>query len=235
VSKLGRQTRQDIIEAAGILLDVEGVRGATVELIAKTAGVTKRTLYYHFRSKDDLLAECLSLAAVKDRASILRLKSASANVEILIEALFSEIARASRDPKWKGCSFARAAFELAGLPGHPVVKAAKEHKLKIEGILTATLGAAGALEPEPYARRIVLLYEGAISQSVLHHDPAYAADAGQLALLLVRQSLDLGVGATKKAGISGGYAPRSDSEMRMICSLARRSLCTEREKLKGVA
>jgi AcrR family transcriptional regulator len=53
-------TRELIIQAAEDLFYGEGIRAASMDAIAERAGVTKRTLYYHFRSKDDLVAAYLN-------------------------------------------------------------------------------------------------------------------------------------------------------------------------------
>ena len=53
------QTRERIVAAAARLFYNEGIRAASVDAIAEKAGVTKKTLYYHFRSKDELIAAYL--------------------------------------------------------------------------------------------------------------------------------------------------------------------------------
>src|SRR5882757_3550675 len=53
-------TRERIISAANALFYNDGIRGVSVDAVAAKAGVTKRTLYYHFRSKDDLVAAYLA-------------------------------------------------------------------------------------------------------------------------------------------------------------------------------
>jgi len=53
-------TRQQIIQAADALFYGEGIRSASMDAIAAKAGVTKRTIYYHFPSKDDLIAAYLT-------------------------------------------------------------------------------------------------------------------------------------------------------------------------------
>ena len=49
-------TRERILTAASKLFYAEGIRAVGVDAVAEKAGLTKRTLYYHFRSKDDLVA-----------------------------------------------------------------------------------------------------------------------------------------------------------------------------------
>ena len=53
-------TRDQITQAADDLFYGEGIRRASVDPITARAGVTKRTLYYHFPSKDDLIAAYLT-------------------------------------------------------------------------------------------------------------------------------------------------------------------------------
>ena len=52
-----RRTRGQILKAASALFYAEGVRAVGVDRVAATANVSKRTLYNHFPSKDDLICE----------------------------------------------------------------------------------------------------------------------------------------------------------------------------------
>ncbi|RVA73096.1 TetR/AcrR family transcriptional regulator, partial [Mesorhizobium sp. M7A.F.Ca.US.006.04.2.1] len=49
-------TRKRIVDAATRLFYAEGIGRVSVDAVAEEAGLTKRTLYYHFKSKDDLIA-----------------------------------------------------------------------------------------------------------------------------------------------------------------------------------
>src|SRR5882762_8990846 len=49
--------RQRILDAANDLFRRQGIRGVGVEAIAEEAGTNKMTLYRHFASKDELIAE----------------------------------------------------------------------------------------------------------------------------------------------------------------------------------
>src|SRR4029078_10324063 len=49
--------RQRILDAADDLFRRIGIRGVGVEAIAEAAGTNKMTLYRHFASKDELIAE----------------------------------------------------------------------------------------------------------------------------------------------------------------------------------
>jgi AcrR family transcriptional regulator len=175
-------SRQAILEAATELFYRDGIRAATMDAIAARAGLTKRTLYHHFRSKDDLVAACLARLADAEQDRFIRLLAESTGpIRDRVRRLFATLAREVRDPRWKGCCFARAAGELAGLPGHPGLVAARTHRKAIEARIANLLAGEAPREAGTLARRIVLLLDGAIVQGFLHHDPAYVLDAGEIA------------------------------------------------------
>ena len=64
-------TRDRIVAAASRLFYGHGIRAVSVDDVAARAGLTKRTLYYHFRSKDDLIAAYL---AARDEPTIVIVK-----------------------------------------------------------------------------------------------------------------------------------------------------------------
>src|SRR5689334_6891584 len=53
------KTRQSLLDAAYVQFRRRGYTRVSLDAIAKAARVTKRTLYYHFRSKDHLLEAVL--------------------------------------------------------------------------------------------------------------------------------------------------------------------------------
>lgn len=124
--KRSSQTRKCIIEAADDLFYSEGIRMVSMDAIAERAGVTKRTLYYHFRSKDDLIAAYLAARDEPIRMRITRwVDQAEGTFAEQVAGMFRKLAVAASSKTWKGCGFLRAAAELAGSPGHPAVGVAR--------------------------------------------------------------------------------------------------------------
>jgi AcrR family transcriptional regulator len=179
-------TRDRIISAATALYYDEGIRSASIDSIAAKAGVTKRTLYYHFRSKDDLVAAYLEARDQPTLALYARWFDETVGpASKKIEGMFQKFARAARSPKWKGCGFLRTSAELASTPGHPAVKAGAAHKKNFEAWLSNVLAGEGIEDPELVARKIVVLLDGAASVMLIHRDPAYVEAAGAVAASLV--------------------------------------------------
>src|SRR6476646_2685234 len=147
-------TRTHIIQAADDLFYGEGIRSASVDAIAERAGVTKRTLYYHFRSKDDLVAAYL---AARDQPNLALFRKwfseAAGGLPAKVEAIFRKLARAARHPKWKGCGFLRTSAELANMPGHPAIRIGAAHKKKFEDWLRATFEAEGIAQASQLSRQ----------------------------------------------------------------------------------
>jgi AcrR family transcriptional regulator len=185
--RTAEQTRKRILDAAYALFRRRGYGRVSMDEIAAATVVTKRTLYYHFESKDQLLAAVLEtqhhLALTAFRTFGDKL---SGSPEAIIDGLFRELAVWSDKPRWAGSGFTRLVIELADLPGHPARLIARRHKALLEVYLGELLAKAGVSRARECAREIWLLSEGAISLILVHGDRRYAAAAAQAAKRLIR-------------------------------------------------
>ncbi|TJV42983.1 MAG: TetR/AcrR family transcriptional regulator [Mesorhizobium sp.] len=180
-------TRKRIVEAATKLFYAEGIGRVSVDAVAEKAGLTKRTLYYHFKSKDDLIAAYLDgrdQPNLKQMAAWFEAQEGGADRKV--EAIFSNLARVARHPKWKGCGFLRTAAELASMPGHPAIKVGSRHKSNFEAWLAGALSGYDIEEPQALAREIVLLIDGCFSIMLIHCNADYIEAAGRAAATLVK-------------------------------------------------
>lgn len=182
------QTRQRILDAAYRLFRRQGYSRVSMDEIAAATRVTKRTLYYHFESKDQLLARVLeeqhrlALAAFKTFGERL-----SGSPEAIVDGLFRELAVWADRPRWAGSGFTRLVIELADLPGHPARLIARRHKAMLEAHLAELLERSGVERPAEIAREIWLLSEGAISLILVHGDRGYSAAAARAAQKLLQR------------------------------------------------
>ncbi len=183
-------TRERIIAAASSLFYGEGIRAVSVDAVAEKAGLTKRTLYYHFKSKDDLVAAYL---AARDQPNLALFKrwfdETEGRLPDKIAAIFRNLARAARHPKWRGCGFLRTTAELANLPGHPAIRIGAAHKKKFETWLRITFEEQGIGDAGKLARQMLLLLDGSFAVVLLHRDPGYMETAGEAARSLVAAAL----------------------------------------------
>ena len=180
-------TRQRIISAAQKLYYGHGIRSASLDAIAARAGVTKKTFYYHFRSKDDVIAASLGSRDQPTLDIVSGWLKAPGSLAERLETVFANIAPLATNPKWKGCGFLRTVAELAGTPGHPAVKAGAAHKKKMEAVFADAFRAEGLSRPEERARQVMVLFDGALTAMFVHRDPDYAHAAGRVAAAVARK------------------------------------------------
>jgi AcrR family transcriptional regulator len=181
-------TRQRILDAAYRLFRQRGFGRVSMDEIAAAARLTKRTLYHHFRSKDDLLADVLR---AQDALALQAFQTfgdkLSGSAEAIVVGLFRDLAVWADRPRFLGSGFTRLVIELADLPGHPARAIARRHKAKLENCLADLLAESGIVRAKELARAVWLLSEGAISLILVHGDRGYAAAASDAAMTLVRQ------------------------------------------------
>ena len=181
-----RNTKQRIVDTAYRVFYKEGFNRARLDVIAETAGVSKRTLYYHFTSKDALLAAVLD---AQHELALARFQNwldpDIDNPAEIVRVLFKEFAAWTRSPAWQGSGFTRSVMELADLPGHPSRAAARRHKAAVETWLAERLSGTSLANANQIARQIVLLLEGCHALILIHGDQAYATAAAEAAQLLV--------------------------------------------------
>jgi AcrR family transcriptional regulator len=187
---LAAMTSERIVAAASRLFYGEGIRRVSMDAVAEKAGVTKRTLYYHFRSKDDLVAAYL---LGRDQPNILLFErwftEANGGPADKIREMFFNLAQSARHPKWKGCGFLRTTAELANMPGHPAIKVGAAHKKKFENWMRQVFDAEGIKDSLRLARQVMLLLDGSFAVTLLHRDPTYMETAGEAAYSLVKAAL----------------------------------------------
>ena len=184
----GEQTRRRIIDAAYEVFYKAGFARASVDAIAEAAGVTKRTLYYHFDSKDALIAAVLDAQHELVLARIQRwAKQVHGDPAKLVEVLFAEFKTWAKKPGWQGSGFTRATIELADMPGHPARAAAHRHKAAVEDWLAGQFADGGIRGSRELARQVMLLIEGCHSLVLIHGDTSYTDSASLAARLLVRR------------------------------------------------
>lgn len=78
--------RDRILKGAGKLFKEFGIKQVTMDMIAQSLGISKRTIYENFRDKNDLVNNFISLAMVDHKKRAYEILAGSKNV---IEALFN--------------------------------------------------------------------------------------------------------------------------------------------------
>ncbi len=153
--------RERILAAASDLFYRHGIRAVGVEAIAKSAGTNKMTLYRHFDSKDELVAEYLRRLAADagrfwDDLAAAHPGDPRGQLRGWLAAMEAHVVDADQ----RGCALANAAVELPE-KDHPARRVIEQFKGAQRDRLVALCGAIGIAEPEMLADELFLLLEGA--------------------------------------------------------------------------
>ena len=97
VQERSRRTRQELVNAAVKLWSERGfengVESTTVEEIARAAGVTKGTFYFHFAHKEDVLLEMSNTAGDAAMEAAYRSADEGQPIDETVQRAFAEMAR----------------------------------------------------------------------------------------------------------------------------------------------
>jgi AcrR family transcriptional regulator len=166
--------RVRILRAARELFYRCGIHAVGVDAIAEAADTNKTTLYRHFESKDELVAECLRGLGREFDAAWAEIEQAHAGQpKDQLLAWLRFIAEFKLGPSERGCAFANAAVELPDA-NHPARRVIEEFKSRHRDLIIELCRKAGLRDPELLADELFLLCEGARStiQSLGPRGPA---------------------------------------------------------------
>jgi AcrR family transcriptional regulator len=153
--------RERLLAAAADLFYKQGIRAVGVEAIAESAGTNKVTLYRHFASKDELVAEYLRGAAAEAEQVWSRYEREHPGAPLdQLKAWLRDVASHVANTAERGCALANAAVELPEKdhPARPVIEA---HMKAYRDRLVGLARAAKLHDPELLADELHLMLEGA--------------------------------------------------------------------------
>jgi AcrR family transcriptional regulator len=153
--------RERILAVAADLFYRRGIRAIGVETIAEAAGTNKMTLYRHFASKDELVAEYLRRLADKASSSWDRLAAEHpGNPRAQLRGWLQNMAAHVASGKERGCALANAAVELPE-KDHPARRVIEAFKTAQRQRIIDLCTGAELAQPEMLADELFLLLEGA--------------------------------------------------------------------------
>jgi AcrR family transcriptional regulator len=170
--------RERILDVADRLFYGQGIRAVGVDTIAAETGISKRTLYNHFPSKDELIVAYLSR----------RLKPAPPSQRPPAEQIlagFERLERTIGTDVFRGCPFVNAVAELKE-PAHAANRVALAFKEQRRKGLRDLLVRLGVGDPEGLSLQLLILIDGAIAAAIVRGDPKVATAAREAAIVLLK-------------------------------------------------
>jgi AcrR family transcriptional regulator len=133
-----------------------------VDLIAETAGTTKKTLYDRFGSKERLVVEYLAGRDREWRAHLeAHLSQSGQTPPEQLVAVFEASDSWARAHSGKGCSMINAHAEISD-PAHPAYAVIIEQKRWMLALFTDLAAAAAVADPARVGEQVMLVHEGAL-------------------------------------------------------------------------
>lgn len=183
------EKRQELIDTAIRLFSEHGYHNTGIDRIAQEANVSKKTMYHHFRSKEELI-----LAALKHHDGLFRNffmrkvnETASTPEERLI-GIFDVAHAWFSDKEFFGCMFINAIGEYANRED-AITHACQEFKSQMTAFVQELATEAQVENPTKLAETLSLLLEGAIVTAQVAGTPNSAATAKDAARVLVASAV----------------------------------------------
>lgn len=169
--------RDELVQKALQAFYQNGFHATGMDTLVKETGISKTSMYKHFRTKEDLILAVLRLRDEHFRNWLYRRMEELADTpqEQLI-AMFDALEEWFAEAGYKGCMFIKASSEFQD-SSHPIHKQSADHKRLLERHLIDLAEKSGLTDPGTIARQLLLLKEGAIVTAHLGHTAAPAQDA----------------------------------------------------------
>lgn len=180
----GRGARERLAATAAKLFYRNGIHATGVEMVIQQAKVSKRTLYQHFASKNELVENYL--LAMDDAGTPMErgLFRTDLGPRDRLLAIFD----APPVERFRGCPFHNAAVESAGAWARldDIIRA---HKRRFAERLIATAEELGASDPYLLGNQLMVLFEGATALATTLNDTAPLLHARSAAAQLVDEAI----------------------------------------------
>jgi AcrR family transcriptional regulator len=181
-----------IAEVAAGLFYRDGIHAVGVDRVAATAGLTKRTLYRHFRSKDELIAASLR------RAPRVQFPEHGEPVERILGA-FDVLETFLDGSEFRGCPYIIFTAELTE-PGHPARRLIENLLAKRRTWFRDRAAEAGLINPDDVSEQLDVLFDGAAASGAKRGDVIAARTAKRMARTVIAAATPVQPEAASRTG-----------------------------------
>ncbi|MGI9303848.1 MAG: TetR/AcrR family transcriptional regulator [Gammaproteobacteria bacterium] len=182
--------KDQLIQTALGLFYKYGYHATGIDQIIAESGVSKMTLYSHFKSKEELFLAALKQQQEKAIAWVIEESQRRGGTprERLLAVLEAYL-EVCEEEGFQGCRFVNATVEFPE-HDHPIHQAAAEYKHKCTDYMCELATSAGARDPNALASGLMLLLDGAIVTVHVTGQTALARKAYHMAEIILAEALD---------------------------------------------
>lgn len=182
---MSQNKRTELIRKALVLFYRNGFHATGMDLVAKETGVSKTSIYKHFRTKEELILAVLRLRDENFRNWLFRrMEELSDTPKGQLLAMFDALLEWFREDGFQGCMFIKASAEFQD-PEHAINVQSYEHKRLLIDHFETLARQAKLDDPVTTARQLLILKEGAIVLAAMSHQDTPAIEAKVVAMQLL--------------------------------------------------
>jgi AcrR family transcriptional regulator len=177
-------TRQKLLATTERLIYAGGIGATGMDLIVKTSGVARKSIYRYFATKEDLVAEALRRRDIRWMRWFIDGSRRAATPAGRLLRTFTMLEEWFNTADFRGCAFINAAGEI-GDAKTPIRKVARDHKVNLQVFLRELAVEYGAPDPDALALQFLLLIDGAITLALVMDNKDAARAACEIARKLL--------------------------------------------------
>ncbi|AHF79221.1 TetR family transcriptional regulator (plasmid) [Sodalis praecaptivus] len=162
MKKTTSDTREKILNTAEQLIAQLGIQATSMDLLVKTSGVARKSIYRYFPTKDDVAAAALTARDARWLAWFRAATETANTPQLRLLAMFDALSLWFQSVDFRGCVFINTAGEI-GDADAPLRVISKRHKQKLLAYIHHLCEQTPCPQPARLARQLLLLIEGAIT------------------------------------------------------------------------
>jgi AcrR family transcriptional regulator len=172
--------RDKLLETAEQLIYQNGIHAMGMDLLVRTSGVARKSIYRYFTTKDEIAAQALSIRDVRWMQWFRRETDKAETPQARVLNMFTVLKGWFESEGFRGCAFINTAGEI-GDANDPIRLVAKEHKQKLFDYALELCQQTDAPQPQVLAKQLLILIDGAITLALVMGDHSAADSARDVA------------------------------------------------------
>lgn len=177
-------TQERLLRSTEHLIYQGGINATGMDLIVKTSGVARKSLYKRYPTKEALVAAALQARDERWMQWFITATTQAATPRARVLSIFDALREWFASDGFRGCAFINAAGEI-GDPANPIREVARLHKARLLAHVLTLAQAAGLPDPVETARQLLVLIDGAIAVALVTGDLSITDSAERAAAALL--------------------------------------------------
>ena len=187
MNKTTTDTREKILATAEQLIYQNGIHATGMDLLVRTSGVARKSIYRYFVTKDEVAEAALKARDIRWMYWFRTECDKADTPHARILSMFTVLKGWFESEGFCGCAFINTAGEV-GDPDDPIRQLAKLHKQKLLDYTLELTEQLNIEQPQALAKQLLVLIEGAITMARVMGDYSAADSARDVAQLLLKQA-----------------------------------------------